>query len=197
MEYQVLDPLLRHIQDPPARAFLKTQSLDEKRHGDLIRNYLLTNLSFQKTKPTFSDRIFYSILFPLARRFLFPKAVYAFGILLFYERFSVGLYAHLLKAARRDGLEELNGLVEGILADEGRHIRGLKALLQNPHYKTGASPFVLRAMLSLVSKDVSFERWALHNRDIRRKLVDLAIDPERINWRRKVALLKVTHDCAF
>jgi hypothetical protein len=88
MEYQVLDPLLETLQhDPQSREFLRAQSLDEKRHGDSIRLYLLESLSFEKTSPTFSDRIFYSMIFPLARRFLFKRAVYAFAILLFYERF--------------------------------------------------------------------------------------------------------------
>jgi hypothetical protein len=109
----------------------------------------------------------------------------------------VGLYSQLLKSARRDGLFELNTLIEGILKDEGRHISGLKRLLQNPTYAGTVKPFVLSMMLRLISKDVSFERWAFHNREIRKQLQILQIDPERINRRRKLALTKVAHDCAL
>lgn len=193
MEYQVLDPLLCVLEDDEeAVRFLKSQSIDEKRHGDSIRVYLLENFDFAKEKPTLSDRVFYSVVFPIARRYLFKRSSYAFAILLFYERFSVGLYAQLLKQARRANLCELVALVESILVDEARHISGLKKLLRE---RPRSNPRFLKCLLWLVSKDVSFEWWALHNREIRGKLQVLNIDPERINRRRKLAIAKVAHDC--
>lgn len=194
MEYQVLDPLLSMMDgESETKTFLQSQSADEKRHGESLKRYLLEKLAYEKLSPTVSDRIFYSLLFPLARRFLFARASYAFAILLFYERFSVGLYAQLLKKARRDQLFELVALVENILVDEARHIQGLKKLLKE---RPRSNPRYVKLLLWLVSKDVSFERWAVHNREIRNQLQALDIDPERINRRRKLAMIKVAHDCA-
>jgi ribonucleotide reductase beta subunit family protein with ferritin-like domain len=196
MEYQVLDPLLVALRDNvEASRFLIDQSHDEKRHGESIRSYLLENFAFEKTAPTFSDRMFYALIFPLARRFLFNKALFGFAILLFYERFSVGLYVQLLKRARKDELFELSDLIESILKDESKHIHGLRKLLKALPQASRAKRWVLKWTLSLVSKDVSFERWAIHNREIRKQLQVLQIDPGRINRRRQLALTKVAHDC--
>ena len=195
MEFQVLEPLLAHYQnDAQSTQFLSQQSVDEKRHSDLLRAYLLSCFGYVKSKPTLSDRFFYSVIFPLARRFLFGRVLYGVAVILFYERFSVGLYVQLLKIARQDGLHELAHIIDGILKDEAGHINGLRHLIKRSATRESnilPNSFLLRLVLILASADVNFSRWALHNRQIRKQLQMLDVDPDLINGRRKKAVSRV------
>jgi len=197
MECQVLEPLIAAIEDEASLTLLKEQSLDEERHAEHMKKYLAAHFGYLKRRPTFSDRLFYSIVLPLLRRFVAKRARYGLAVLLFYERFSIGLYAQLMKSARQNELFDLVAIFEEILRDESKHIRGLKSLLKQGQHASGGSPRILDFMLRVIAKDLGFEPWALHSREIRTQLEVLSIDPDKISDRRKIALDKVTNDCAL
>lgn len=197
MECQVLKPLIETIDDEASLTLLKEQSRDEERHAEHVKKYLAAHFGYLKRRATFSDQLFYSMILPLLRRFVSKRARYGLAVLLFYERFSIGLYAQLIKSARQNELFDLVAIFEEILRDESKHIRGLKSLLKQEQYASGGSQRMLDYMLRFIAKDLGFEPWALHSREIRRQLEILSIDPDQINDRRRIALNKVASDCVI
>lgn len=197
MECQVLKPLIETIEDEASLTLLKEQSCDEERHAEHVKKYLAAHFGYLKRKPAFSDRLFYSIVLPFLRRLMRKRARYGLAALLFYERFSIGLYAQLIKSARQNELFDLVAIFEEILRDESKHIRGLRSLLKQEQYASGGSQRMLDYMLRFIAKDLGFEPWALHSREIRKQLEVLSIDPDQINERRRIALSKVSNDCAL
>ena len=195
MESHVLEPLLAvFAQREDFINLLAKQADDERRHSELIKNFLRANFNYIKNKPTFSDRMFYSLLFPALKLVIRKNGIYGLCALLFYEYFSVGLYCELRDRARENGLLELEKLISDILKDEGRHIKNISALLQIiiKEKTIGKTQIIsIASLLSLISLDVNFSLFALHNREIRQSLIALNIRPEIINMRRKNALASV------
>lgn len=173
---------------------MSKQAEDEKRHSELIKNFLYNNFAYVKTKATLSDKIFYSLLFPALKLIIKKNGMYGLCALLFYEYFSVGLYSELKNRARENNFTELEKLIAQILIDEGKHIKGINALLENIIHEntpTKIQSQIIYNLLLIISIDVNFSTWALHNRDIRRSLIILNISPRIINQRRKNALASV------
>jgi ferritin len=195
MEFHILNPLLGVCaQREDFVSFFTQQADDEKRHSELIRNFLNKNFGYVKTKATFSDKIFYSLLFPAFKLIIKKNALYGLCAILFYEYFSVGLYRELRDRAKEHELPELEKLLTEILIDEGKHIKNISAFIRTITHEQVTSKSqninILR-LLYLISLDVSFNKWAFHNREIRQSLIILNIQPEIINLRRINALANI------
>lgn len=195
MESHVLEPLLDvFAHREKFISVLTKQAEDEKRHSELIKNFLWDKFNFIKTKASFSDRIFYSLLFPAFKLVIKKNGIYGLCALLFYEYFSVGLYCELRERARENSLLELEKLIGDILKDEGKHIKNISALVQiitQEKIIGKIQNMGIARLLSLISLDVNFGLFAVHNREIRQSLIALNIRPEIINMRRKNALASV------
>lgn len=160
--------------------YLTGHQQDEKMHGKEIVHYIFQTFQYQKTRRTLSDKILYDTLFPALFKMLVKRQpIYGLAILLFFEIYAISFYKKIRQCANADGLFALSKLIGMIERDERRHIAGATLLFREQVEaapKNLFSKILMRLLLSLAVTDLNMNTWALHNRKIRRHLLNIGIN---------------------
>lgn len=183
LESTLMEPMLaaKSGSDPQAYDYLASHAADERRHYALLCGYLKATFGYIKSKRTFADQVLYDRVFPRISAVFRSKPLYGFALLYCYERFSITFYSKLRAQAQANGAQNLTSILQAIEKDELRHVAGMDHLMVAEVRKQGGLGIldrqVVRAILRIMLLDVDMRPWALHNREVRRHIESLGIDP--------------------
>lgn len=184
LEDVILTPVLNYYNNDAVLVdYIKSHKKDEDRHFYQLNSYLKKTFDFEKTQKSFSDRLFYDVVFPKVSKLFDRKPIYAVIILRAYERISLDFYKSVKEGAKAHGLLHLADLLDIITKDELRHLSGLETImrlevergkkLKSYEYK------LLRGLLYFLLLDITQTKWAVHNYEMRKHLMDLGVDCEK------------------
>lgn len=184
-EEHFIGPVVGSFADQPLISeYLKTHQDDENRHHRVLFDYVKLVFQFERTHRSFAKKVIYGRLLPKVADLTgsrYPLSALAF--IYFYEIFSRYVYNEVKTLAERDQLSGLTKLIEVIEKDERRHLAGIETIFE--YYQKNIRPLgiqdvlVTRSILSIARLDLTQKPWAIHNRQMRERLITLGISPER------------------
>jgi hypothetical protein len=186
IEEAIIAPIGIHhaFASPSAQEFLRHQEEDERRHFDLLTDYVKETFDYRKTKKSVSDLVIYDTILPKLGRLFRDWPVGPLVCIQFYEAFSLYFYKLLKECATRDELFGLVSILEAIEKDELRHLSGIGVLVQKWKETKGLPGKLevtgIRALLQLLLIDIDLAPWAIHNREVRRSALAIGLDVQKM-----------------
>lgn len=185
LEDVILTPVMHYYHDNETVVeYIRSHKKDEDRHFYQMNSYLQKTFSFEKTEKSFADRLFYDTVFPTVSKLFDKKPIYAVIILRAYERISLDFYKAIRDGVRAQGLTHLSDLLDIVTKDELRHLAGLETImklevergkrLKAYEYK------LLKGLLYFLLLDITQTKWAVHNYEMRKHLMDIGVDCEKL-----------------
>lgn len=172
--------------NPEIKAYLASQKLDEFRHQQLLKLYLLNSFQYVKTHRTFTDTVIYDKIFPGLAKLFCRKPIYGLALIFFFENYGCSFYKNLKLQAEQDGLPMFTQLIEQIEKDELRHLAGIKLLISSSsdHFSKSRISFldktVIRIILFIAVFDLNMNFFAWHNRKVRKSVCRIGLNPLRL-----------------
>ena len=189
IEDLLIGPMLNSKnEDPKVKAYLKYHGADESRHHKMLDQYLESSFKYIKTSDTFSDILFHNVFFPMVTKIFNKKPIYGYILLRALEKFSILFYDSLEKCAKSDGMNSFVELLGVVKKDELRHIAGVTELIKYEISKHGPLSRIdihfVKGLITVMLLDINLSQFAIHNRKMRKSMIEIGIDPEKFN-----------HDC--
>jgi rubrerythrin len=171
-------------------------SRDERRHFQLLTEYVKKSFKMTKTYRSQSDLVVYDTILPKVTKALSHRPACLIGILHFYEMFSLDFYKELKVRATDNGLKNLVTLIQTLEKDELRHLACLELLMENLEKRSRLGitfdKLSLRAVLELLMADINTREWALHNRHVRKNVLSIGLKPADMAGNARKATKKAT-----
>lgn len=185
LEDFILTPVMEYFKDNEVVVeYIKTHKRDEDRHFYQMNSYLKKTFDFEKTEKSFSDKLFYDKVFPQVSKFFHKKPIYAVIILRAYERISLDFYKAIRDGVKAHGCTHLGDLLDIVTKDELRHLSGLEAIMKlevERGKKLKAYEIkLLKGLLYFLLLDITQTKWAVHNYEMRKHLMEIGVDCEKL-----------------
>lgn len=185
LENVILTPVMEYYNEHETVVeYIRSHKKDEDRHFHQLNSYLMKTFTFEKSEKSFSDRLFYDVVFPKVSKLFYRKPIYAVIILRAYERISLDFYKAIRDGARANGLIHLADLLDIVTKDELRHLAGLETILKieaDRGKKLKAYEYkLLKGLLYFLLLDITQTKWAVHNYEMRKHLMDIGVDCEKL-----------------
>lgn len=185
LEDVILTPVMNYYQnDAIIVEYIQSHKKDEDRHFYQMNSYLKKTFDFEKTEKSFSDKLFYDTVFPRVSKLFARKPIYAVIILRAYERISLDFYKAIRDGVKAQGCVHLGDLLDVVTKDELRHLAGLETIMKlevERGKKLKAFELkLLKGILYFLLLDITQTKWAVHNYEMRKHLMDLGVDCEKL-----------------
>jgi len=185
LEKTLILPLIDTFKDEPViQNFFKSQSSDEQRHQDMLAWYLLKTFNFQRKKKTLANRIFMDGFIGPLSLMIRHRPLLGIVFLHLYEDYGNTFYGIIRAQAKKDNLEGLLRMLKVIEQDERRHSAGLESMIHYIFESRGLPPkwelFLVKSALKYFALDANLSRWAFYNRDVRRAVSQIELNPDEL-----------------
>jgi ribonucleotide reductase beta subunit family protein with ferritin-like domain len=192
-EEKVMEPVFRAFASSPLiETYVRGHSQDEAKHARWIREYLASSFAFERKNASLGSKIIYGKVLPFISETVSARnPILILIVVYFYEVYSQFIYEEAKKSARRDELSSLAALIERIEKDERRHLAGIEAVTR--YFQAEIRAFtqkdwlMAKAAIQVAKIDLAQASWAVHNRELARRVEVLGISSERWHDRRKIA----------